>query len=198
MHASRPHRKLVRHYHEPGDLHELTFSCYQQLPLLTNDSWREQLARSLDTASEECQFELTAFVFMPDHVHLLVAPTGPDPAIDRYLARIKQPFSKWVKQQLTDSKSTLLDRLTIQERPGKTCFRFWQEGPGYDRNLSTPTVIEAAIDYIHLNPVRRGLVKRAVDWKWSSASWYLLNPPRQEPPGLPTIHGLPLGTLDRA
>jgi putative transposase len=198
MSASRPHRKLVKHYHEPGDLHELTFSCYHQLPLLTNDSWREQLARTLDTAGEECQFELVAFVFMPDHVHLLVAPSGPDPAIDRYLAKIKQPFSKWVKQQLTDSESTLLDRLTIQERPGKTCFRFWQEGPGYDRNLSTPTVIEAAIDYIHLNPVRRGLVKRAVDWRWSSASWYLRNPSRQQPPGLPTIHGLPLGTLDRA
>jgi putative transposase len=202
MPAPPPHRKLVKHYHEPGDLHELTFSCYHQLPLLTNDSWRQQLARTLDTAGEECGIELAAFVFMPDHVHLLVVPTGPDPTIDRYLARIKQPFSKWVKQQLAVSnhlrtKSTLLDRLTIQERPGKTCFRFWQEGPGYDRNLSTPAPIEAAIDYIHLNPVRRGLVERAVDWKWSSASWYLLNPPRQQLAGLPLIHGLPLGTLDR-
>jgi putative transposase len=197
MHASGPHRKLVKHYHEPGDLHELTFSCYHQLPLLTNDSWREQLARSLDEAGKECELQLAAFVFMPEHVHLLVVPTGSDPAIDRYLARIKQPFSKWVKQLLLDSKSTLLDRLTVQERPGKTCFRFWQEGPGYDRNLSTPAVIEAAINYIHMNPVRRGLVKLAVDWRWSSASWYLLNPRRQQQPGLPNIHGLPSGALDR-
>ena len=28
------------------------------------------------------------------------------------------------------------------------------------------------IDYIHLNPVRRGLVGRASDWRWSSAGWY--------------------------
>jgi putative transposase len=28
------------------------------------------------------------------------------------------------------------------------------------------------IDYIHLNPVRRGLVERASDWKWSSAAWF--------------------------
>lgn len=26
--------------------------------------------------------------------------------------------------------------------------------------------------YIHLNPVRKGLVDRATDWKWSSAQWY--------------------------
>ncbi len=37
-------------------------------------------------------------------------------------------------------------------------FRHWQEGPGYDRNLTKPTTILAAIDYIHLNPVRRAFV----------------------------------------
>jgi len=28
------------------------------------------------------------------------------------------------------------------------------------------------IEYIHNNPVRRGLVSRAEDWKWSSAGWH--------------------------
>jgi putative transposase len=198
MSASRPHRKLVKHYHEPGDLHALTFSCYKRQPLLTNDAWRQQLARCVESAGEELEMRLAAFVFMPEHVHLLVVPMSSEPAFDEYLARVKQPFSKWVRQQLTDVKSPLLNRLTVEERPGKTCFRFWQEGPGYDRNLATPAVIEAAVQYIHMNPVRRGLVERAVDWKWSSARWYLLDPARQQLPGLPFIHGLPAGTLDRA
>ena len=188
---------MVKHFHEPGDLHELTFSCYKRQPLLTNDTWRQHLARCIDEAGQEFDFRLAAFVFMPEHVHLLVVPMIPGPEIDLYLARMKQPFSKWVKQQLVDAKSLLVNRLTVQERPGKTCFRFWQEGPGYDRNLTTPAAIEAAIEYIHMNPVRRGLVKRAVDWNWSSARWYLLDPPRQQLPGLPFIHGLPAGTLDR-
>jgi hypothetical protein len=29
------HRKTVRHFHEVGYLHELTFSCYRSMPLLT-------------------------------------------------------------------------------------------------------------------------------------------------------------------
>jgi putative transposase len=29
------------------------------------------------------------------------------------------------------------------------------------------------IDYLHLNPVRRGLVEKPEDWKWSSAGWFL-------------------------
>ena len=116
MASHRPHGKLVKHYHEPGDLHELTFSCYHQLPLLTNDAWRRQLARSLDLAGEEFKIELAAFVFMPDHVHLLVAPIGPDPAIDQYLAQTKQPFSKWVKQQLVSAKSHEFDDKGFETR----------------------------------------------------------------------------------
>ena len=29
-------RKRVRHFHEPGQLHEFTFSCYHRWSLLTN------------------------------------------------------------------------------------------------------------------------------------------------------------------
>ena len=31
------HRKLVRHDHEPGELHELTFSCYRRMPHRSSD-----------------------------------------------------------------------------------------------------------------------------------------------------------------
>jgi hypothetical protein len=66
--ASMPHRKTFRRYHSPGDLHELTFSCYRRMPLLTNDLWRTALARCLDAALVEAHFDLAAFVFMPEHV----------------------------------------------------------------------------------------------------------------------------------
>ncbi len=92
------HRKKVRHVHEPGHLHELTFSCYRRLPLLTNDPWRERLARSLDEANREAGIELVGFVFMPEHLHLLVSLTDPSQSIGRYLARIKQPFPNRSRQ----------------------------------------------------------------------------------------------------
>ncbi|MEI8382674.1 MAG: hypothetical protein WCJ09_21260 [Planctomycetota bacterium] len=50
------HRKLIRHFHEPGDLHELTFSCYRRMPLLTNDAWRKLLCESVDQAAERWNF----------------------------------------------------------------------------------------------------------------------------------------------
>ncbi|MEX2315759.1 MAG: transposase [Pirellulales bacterium] len=92
MDSARPHRKLVKHYHEPGDFHVLTFSCYQRLPLVTNDLWRERLARCIDAAGQQTGIKLAAFVFMPEHVHLLVVPCLSVVSIDRYLAFIKQPW----------------------------------------------------------------------------------------------------------
>ena len=197
MDSTRVHRKQVKHFHEPGDLHELTFSCYHRMPLLTNDDWRQRLARSIDEANRQEMMQLSAFVFMPEHAHLLVFPTVAEPNIGRYLALIKQPVSKSVKEILLKTGAPLLDRLTVRERPGKISFRFWQEGPGYDRNLNTPESIQSSLDYIHSNPLKRGLCRKVVDWKWSSARWYLLNPPKQQDPDLPLIHGLPTGTFGR-
>jgi putative transposase len=139
------HRKTVRHFHEVGHLHELTFSCYRRMPLLTNDSWREKLSRCVEAAGKETAMQLVGFVFMPEHVHLLVFPTVTEPSISRYLARIKQPFSKQIKDTLVERRSPLLPILTVLERPGKTCFRFWQEGPGFDRNLFSSDAISSSL-----------------------------------------------------
>ncbi len=66
-----------------------------------------------------------------------------------------------------------LGRLT--RRRGKRTERlFWQSGGGYDRNIKQSKTLLAMIDYIHLNPLQRGLVERAADWKWSSAAWFEL------------------------
>ena len=66
------HRKRVKHYDEPGHCHELTFSCYHRLQLLTNNSWRGLFCQAIDRAVERHHYRLYAFVVMPEHVHLLV------------------------------------------------------------------------------------------------------------------------------
>ena len=186
------HRKQVRHVHEPGDLHELTFSCYQRRPLLTNDLWRQDLAEVIDRSCRRHQFGLLAYVFMPEHVHMLVIPLTSVVNLPRLLADIKRPTSLMIKQRLVKCDSLLLQSLTIRQRPGVYVFRFWQEGPGYDRNLRTPTAIQAAMNYIHENPVRRGLCHRATDWKWSSSRRLLKDDGDLSTP--PSLYRLDIGT----
>jgi len=160
------------------------------MPLLTNDVWRSMLSVSIDRAVSGHAFRLVAFVYMPEHVHLIVLPNDPGSRISGLLKAVKQPFSYRIKQLLAESSSDLLQQLTVRERPGKTAFRFWQEGPGYDRNLTTPKAVRASIDYIHLNPVRRGLVDEPARWRWSSCRWYIEEGKCQDR-ALPKIDRLP-------
>jgi putative transposase len=148
------------------------------------------LAESIEHALKRHNDRLTAFVFMPEHVHLIVYPMPTASPVPNLLNAIKRPFALRIKKVLAQSNSALLRKLMIHQRPGVTAFRFWQEGPGYDRNLTAVATTLAAIDYVHLNPVRRGLVKRADDWWWSSARWYS-NPQGTKDGTLPTIHALP-------
>ena len=148
-------RKKVKHDHEAGDFHELTFSCDRRLPLLTNDLWRMDLAEAIDRSMSRHRFALVGFVFMPEHVHLLVTPLTGDVNIVRLLADIKRPASLAVKRRLMEAGSDLIRKLTVRQRPGVMTFRFWQEGPDDDRNLNNAKAMKSAIEYIHLNPVRR-------------------------------------------
>jgi hypothetical protein len=43
---------------------------------------------------------------------------------------------------------------------------------GKDRNIISRRELDEKINYMHNNPVRRGLVVHPADWPWSSARWY--------------------------
>ena len=158
--------------------------------------WREMLSRSIDQAMAAHRFSLVAFVYMPEHVHLLVYPSDPAAAVQKLLYAVKRPFSYRIKQLLDRAGSRLLQRLTVQERPGKMVFRYWQEGPGYDRNLNTAEAVSSSIEYIHLNPMRRGLVGEPLQWRWSSCRFYASDGQDQDP-ALPKLRGLPAEFWDR-
>lgn len=108
---------------------------------------------------------------MPNHVHLLVHFGRREYDIAQVLQRIKWPVSRKALAYLRVNAPEWLPRLTTQ-RGQKTESHFWQRGGGYDRNVTEPSTLEKMMEYIHMNPVRRGLAERATDWKWSSARWY--------------------------
>ncbi|UCE61744.1 MAG: transposase [Phycisphaerales bacterium] len=182
------HRKLVRHYDEPGHAHELTWSCYQRQPLLIEGRRCALLSQCIDRAVPGRGFELIAFVYMPEHVHLIVWPVEPAATVAKLLFAIKRPFSFRVKSMIAEANSELARQLTIRERPGKETFRFWQEGPGFDRNITNTKTLRTAVEYVHNNPVRRGLCSSPGDWKWSSWGFYFA-PDYSPDTDLPTVAG---------
>ena len=169
MNVKSQHR---RNYNEAGHAHELTFSCYHGYPFLKADRTCQWLADSINAARVELDFDLWAFVFMPNHVHLVIRPRQSvyDMAKIRYA--IKHPTSKLALAWLRVNAPQWLPRLT-RTRGKRIETSFWQSGGGYDRNIVKEKTLLEMIDYIHLNPVRKRLVAQAIEWHWSSAGQYL-------------------------
>ncbi len=166
---SRQHRR--REINAPGHAHELTFSCFHRFRFLQAERTCPWLADAIEAARELHAFDLWAYVFMPEHVHLIVRPRRPGYQMRSILAGIKVPVARRAIRYLQDQKSPWLQRLTRQ-RGSRTERLFWQSGGGYDRNITCAKTLLQMIDYLHLNPVRHGLVASARDWKWSSAAWF--------------------------
>jgi putative transposase len=187
------HRKTIEHFDEPFHVHELTFSCFQRRPLLTNDSIRLEVCRAIDRAIESKAYRLFAFVLMPEHVHLIVQPRREASSTADLLRAIKRPSSFRIKALSLERSPSLVRELTVSQG-GVETFRCWQQGPGFDRNLIHPKAIVAAIDYVHANPVKRGLCERAVDWEWSSARAFM-TPEEKRKPELPKLSPVPYDLL---
>jgi putative transposase len=86
---------------------------------------------------------------MPEHVHLLVS----EPERSQLAVAI-QMLKQNVSHALRRGKGLWLPRY-------------------YDLNVWSHGKIAEKLDYMHENPVERGLVVRAQDWSWSSCQHYL-------------------------
>jgi putative transposase len=155
-------------FNDPGHAHFLTFSCFRHCQLFTDNSVCSLLANSINRARSQHGFDLWAYVFMPDHVHLLLRPRGEDYSVPQILKTIKGQFAKRLIDDWKTRHPYQLKRLQIQTPTG-IGYRVWQRGGGFDRNLFSHDLIRKAIAYIEDNPVRKGLVSIPADWKWSSA-----------------------------
>jgi putative transposase len=164
-------KKCRRRYDEPGQARELTFSCYRRFQFLSRERTRLWFVEALEKARRRWPFDLWAYVVMPEHVHLIVYPRAAGARLSGFLQGLKEPVARQALAYLRCHAPEWLPRLTVREGKRER-HRFWQPGGGYDRNVFDPSTAGQMIDYLHANPVRRGLVERPEDWPWSSARWF--------------------------
>jgi putative transposase len=167
-----PHRKKVRSYNIPGHAHELTFSCFQRLPLFSRDRTRRWFVDAMEAARRDLHLQLWAYVIMPEHVHILLWPTAEEYDVRLIRTALKVPVMRKALRHLKRHAPSFLEQLKDVQPNGQVHYRFWQRGGGYDRNAFEPATLFAMIEYIHNNPVRRGLCAHPSDWIWSSARFH--------------------------
>ena len=162
-------RKRLHRYEIPHGIRFLTFSCRHRLQLFANDTIKDLFIQRLSLSHTRQHIALIAWVIMPEHIHLLVRPTKLGQTIEAYLSHLKSRFAKQVLTRWRELNAPILQR--IQDSNGRS--HFWQLGGGYDRNIVSSEEFVEKLNYIHQNPVKRGLVGQPEEWRWSSARFYM-------------------------
>jgi len=160
-------RKLKR-YHGRGDLHFVTFSCYERRALLGTVRARDLFLKILEQVRRRCAASVVGYVVMPEHVHLLLSEPRRG-TLAKLLQVLKQRVPHAMRRRRTRRLSGQLPLAFPVSCAGLR--RFWQRRY-YDFNVYSAQKIREKLDYIHSNPVKRKLVVHPKDWPWSSWAYY--------------------------
>jgi putative transposase len=108
-----------------------------------------QVVEAIRVGESRKFYELSAWVVMPNHVHLLILPLKALPQI-----------THWIKGRTARESNLLL---------GRASEPFWQH-ESYDHWVRNEKEFQRIAAYIEENPVSAGLAATPEDWPWSSAT----------------------------
>ena len=159
-------RDLIRRYGR-GELHFITFSCYRRMALLSSAHGRNTFVQILDEVRDRYGFSAVGYVVMPEHVHLLIGePARGTPST------VMQVLKQRVSRRLRRKRKLRVGQLELGFEGGEELpARFWQRR-FFDLNVWSLKKRVEKLEYMHMNPVKRGLVAHPKDWPWSSFSFY--------------------------
>ncbi len=171
MNANTQKPSRYKRYNIPGSPHGLTFTCFKNRKYFDAHHFCKYFCNSVNLARIRHEFDVWAYVIMPEHVHLIVYPRSFDYSISDILKGIKQSTSRKAINYLKINNPEKLRLHATGLKHHK--YRFWQDGGGYDRVIRGAKELRRLIGYIHENPVRRGLVSDPFDWDYCSArEWH--------------------------
>jgi len=147
-----------------GNTYFFTLVTYKRQPILCLDESRETLREVIRETCGLYPFEIKAWVLLPDHIHTIWELPEGDTRYSMRWGFIKKEFTKRLKTSFAAAPVT---RSRLRKREGNIWQRrFWEHTIRDDGDYRTH------VDYIHYNPVKHGLVARAVDWEYSTFHRY--------------------------
>jgi REP element-mobilizing transposase RayT len=148
----------------------LTCTVVGWLPVFTRPETMQILYDSLRFLQDQGRLTLYGYVILENHLHLIAS--APE------LAKEIGDFKSFTARRLVDyleanGAQILLKLLHFMKARHKTDrpYQLWQEG-SHPQQIQNDEMMRQKLDYIHLNPVKRGYVDEAIHWRHSSARNY--------------------------
>jgi len=163
---------------EPGIPYFITFTVIEWLNVFTRMQYMHILWDSLQYCRKEKGMKLYGFVFMTNHLHLIISADREEIK----LWQIIRDFKKFTAQKMIQAMQKEENRrwiLDVMKAAGmknnaNTQYQFWIQDDGAEEIQSDKFFLQK-LNYIHQNPVRAEIVTDACGYAWSSARLYKKN-----------------------
>lgn len=156
----------------------LTSVAHDRLPIFQKDEIKRIVANAFDEARRATGILIFAYVIMLNHTHVLTNSERKMNEVLRYLNGIS---AKRIIDHLKEKGfESSLAKLRIQEREKKHKHSVYEHHPNAIRITGEDAFMQK-VNYIHLNPVRAGLVDLPNEYLYSSARQWHQRPSEDEP-----------------
>jgi len=153
--------------HEARSAHFVTSTIVAWLPVFTSAPRCDILAQSWAYCREHKGLQIHAWVILDNHFHAILS--APD------LMQVMRDFKRFTAQRIMDQLQAencewLLNQFEYFHAAHKSQSerQVWQEG-FHPVAISNDEIMLQKMDYLHNNPVKRGLVAAPEHWRYSSA-----------------------------
>ncbi len=151
----------------------VTFTIVDWLPVFTEEPTFIIITDSLNFCIHNKDLRVNGYVIMPNHLHAVVFDKEFESV---HLKHTLDDFRKFTGRQLADycdaHFSSMFGEAFRRHAGEDRQRRVWQPTQHPEAIVSNG-FWEQKVNYIHQNPVRKGLVRKPEDWRFSSAGFWM-------------------------
>jgi putative transposase len=148
----------------------ITSTIIDWIPIFTSKKYFDILINAIKFNQETKNLNIYGYVILDNHFHMICESDN----LTNIIKSIKSYSAKGIIELLkTDNRTNILKKFEINKKISKTSSKYqvWQEG-FFPKEITSEKKFKQKLEYIHNNPVKRGLVKSPLEWEYSSAYDY--------------------------
>ncbi|MFV8353496.1 REP-associated tyrosine transposase [Flavobacterium sp. XS2P14] len=156
--------------------HFITITVVDWIDVFTRQTYNDVIIESLDYCIQNKGMILFGYVIMSNHIHMIIQ--SQEATLSDLIRDFKKFSAKSILEKIQNNPESRRDwmlerfKLATESHSRNKNYQLWQYG-NHPEEVYSNKFMWTKLDYIHLNPVRAGIVEKASHYVYSSASTYV-------------------------
>ena len=161
---------------DQGAPHFLTFTVTDWVDVFSRKIYKDIIIESLTFCQKNKGLEMYAYVIMSNHIHLIIGSKFGK--LSELVRDLKSYLAKTIINKIKEGPESRADwmlkrfEFAAKSNSRNSGYQFWRYS-NHPEEVFTEKFLWTKINYIHMNPVRAGIVSKASEYLYSSASNYV-------------------------